>query len=241
MRRRGDDDKVVKRYGRMSMTKDLTKQRSLAVQPVKGLMLPKQGTFRKMSGGFLLMASFFLPAIFTKDSTVYPFLNGMLFQDIWLQSFLPILYLSGFTSGLVSMIGRFRALGVPKLVLFVHLVVNTLVILGSGVVLFMALLTPNKHDFSLVLIGPALLIWLPIFVQFGLTWMNRKKPFSWKLARVTWIGAIMSLVYFSMAIFTAMYNADQQVGYGMYVSVAAAILIMTGGVQNEERKTYHSL
>ncbi len=193
--------------------------------------LPRRGIFLTTIGSLALLVSFFLPAVGQfNGELLYPyravFIEGVAFRPI-----LPFLYGLGFSALLFKLTGRFGRYGAPLTVWALHLVLASLIVLADGFVLMTVLLSP-KQGFATSMSALALLCWFPVFVQFVFTWF-RKKPFPWKLIRLTWLAATVCALVFSVQILTAWYNKATHPMIGLYVALGGSIALIWGSLQAE--------
>jgi len=232
---------TLKRVSLMSnelQPKEMSVQATQKAPSSQTLVPPKQGSLLNLVASGLLIASFFLPAFKIEGQVFYPY-NFMTIKDLYLQILVPVFYGFGFTSLLLAMIGLFTSKPLPKIALVLHIMLNFLLVLGGGFVLHAALLNP-LHDFSMTLLGPALLIWWPLFLQYSITWF-RKRSIVWKVARSNWIASSLSLTFFSIALVSISYAAKRDVGYGLLISIVAFIVLIVGNLRNEQKKVYDGL
>lgn len=194
------------------------------------IIVTKEGNFHYLFGGFMLMASFFMPAALLPEKALYPF-HSLFAAHISIK-FLPVLYVLGLSTSLLIGAGRFRNNGIPNHLLITHMLLSSTIILGTGIILHGALIQTSNR-FGLTMMPLALLCWWPLFFRFVLTWVWKKRPFIVKLLSTTWISAACAGLIFSIGLLDMYYYKKYQIGYGLILSAAGTFFIMLGGIKNE--------
>ncbi|MCB9642779.1 MAG: hypothetical protein H6728_06845 [Myxococcales bacterium] len=210
-------------------------QRRQARMAEERLQLPKEGMILTLIGSLALTASFFLPAIINKNGAIIHPYRAVLLENFWQRPILPLLYALGMSALFFKLTGRLGRHGAPITIWAVHLSLSIVVILSDGFVLMNALLSP-KQGFGTTMSSLGLLCWLPIFVQFVVTWF-RKKPLEWKVTRVTWLAGAVCLLAFTMQLLNAWYDKNLSPMYGLYLSMLGSLLLVIGSLRAEPQIT----
>ena len=205
------------------------KQREIQKQAER-MKLPPEGTLLALIGSLGLFVSFFLPAEQSAGVVIYPF-KAILLHDFWFRWLLPLLYSLGITAFLFKLTGRF-GYGAPLTIWGMHLSLVVVILLGNGIALHTSLLAP-KQEFATSLMSIGLLVWWPLFIQFGLT-LLRRADLVWKLTRMTWIAGLVCVLVFSILILDAWYKKDTSVSFGLLVSFASSLTLVWGFIQSEK-------
>jgi len=198
--------------------------------------LPKRGIVLTTLGSIALLVSFFLPSAgYHNGEILYPY-RAIFLEGYWFRPILPFLYALGLSAFLFKTTGRFGRFGAPLTIWAVHLVLASLIVLADGVVLMTVLLSP-KQGFGTSMAALALLCWLPVFVQFVFTWF-RKKPFAWKLIRLTWLAATVCALAFAVQLLNVLYDKTIYPMLGLYLALGGSIALIWGSLQAEPQITH---
>lgn len=215
-----------------------TLQSQLPAPSQHSLRVPKQGSLLKFMGGLSLAASFFLPVLknsSNQSQNLLSLLSTIQFTDPMLYLFVgivPIFYTLGLTTVMLVVFGRFTQRGISRGLVRFHIFEMILVILASGAGLLMAL--TKDHRFATFMVGPALLAWLALFVNFIATWLTKSQSLMWRVVRSTQLSGAFNFLIFGLVVLDTLYNQKQRVELGLWMAAAGSFLLMIG---NEPKRT----
>jgi hypothetical protein len=194
------------------------------------LLVTKEGNLHYVLGGMALIASFFLPALRAGELVYSPY-HVLTTSNLALK-LAPFMYLLGLSTTLMIGMGRFRKDGIPTHLIGIHLVLSIALILGTGVILHIGLITSGKR-FGVTLMPLALLCWWPLFIRFVLTWVWGKRAFLTRMLSTTWISAACCGLMFLIVGLDVYYYKKYQLSYGLVLSAVGTLMITIGGHKNE--------
>lgn len=215
-----------------------TLQSQLPAPPKHNLFVPKRGSLLKLVGGLMLAISFFMPALYLPKEQIshtalsIASLNLNIASGYLLVAIVPIFYILGVTTFLLVLYGRFTRGGVSRGLLVVHILEMLLVVAASGTSLVLALNFP-QNQFGIFLVGPAILAWLALVIQFVATWFMRSQSLMWRVIHATQLCGALNLLLFGIIVLDTLYYPHRRVDVGLFSALAGSGLLMIG---NENRR-----
>ncbi len=210
-----------------------TLQSQLPTPSQRSLYVPKQGSLLKLLGGLVLAVSFFMPALTilkTQEThTLFSLvsLNLNIASSYLLVAIVPIFYMLGLTTFLLILYGRFTQRGVSRGLLVFHILTMVLVFLASGTAMIMALTFP-ENQFGIFLVGPAMLVWLALVIQFGATWLMKGQHIMWRVVRSTQLCGGLNLLVFAIILLDTLYYKQRRVQYGLLLTMLGSLMLTFG-------------
>lgn len=208
-------------------------QSQLPTPSQQGLFVPRQGSIVKLVGGLVLIASFFMPAIYIPQTQKA--LTAWKFADLTtldsaaiylLVAIVPVFYALGFTTFILMLFGRFTKEGASRTLLAVHVLALILVVGASGAALALAL--TFQSQLGVFLVAPGILAWLALVIQFVATWFLRAESFMWRIIRATQLCGALNLLIFAIATLTILYDTERRVDMGLVAALIGSFLLMYG-------------